>query len=359
MGSCYAEEGGDIGEGRRWDEEEQRRGARACACHRISHPLRIRQSPHPLRALRPRDRFPSMDFRLSEEQEILRRTVREFAESGDASPRDGVGRGAAVPDGPSAEARVAGPDGDPVSGGGSAASGDVGASTTASASKSSPASVRRSRSRWRRTTACAPRTSRCSAARRRRRSTCRGWSRGEVLGAWGLTEASAGSDAAAMRTTAMRSGDGWVLNGSKNFITHGKIGGVMVAMAVTDRAKGHRGISAFVLEHGTPGMSAGKKENKLGMRASDTSEVVFQDCRVPASALLGRGRAGVHQHAAGPRRRPHRHRRALGRPRAGRLRSGARGTRRSGGSSASRSRPSRRSSGSSPTMPRASKRPGS
>jgi alkylation response protein AidB-like acyl-CoA dehydrogenase len=111
--------------------------------------------------------------------------------------------------------------------------------------------------------------------------------KGEVLGAWGLTEASAGSDAAGMRTTATKQGTCWLLNGSKTFITHGKIGGVMVAMAVTDRAKGHRGISAFVLEHGTPGMSAGKKENKLGMRASDTSEVLFEDCRVPAEALLG------------------------------------------------------------------------
>jgi len=110
---------------------------------------------------------------------------------------------------------------------------------------------------------------------------------GEVLGAWGLTEANAGSDAAGMRTTAVKQGSCWVLNGSKTFITHGKIGGVMVVMALTDRAKGHRGISAFVVEHGTPGMSAGKKENKLGMRASDTSEVLFEDCRVPADALLG------------------------------------------------------------------------
>jgi hypothetical protein len=110
---------------------------------------------------------------------------------------------------------------------------------------------------------------------------------GEVLGAWGLTEASAGSDAAGMRTTAARQGGCWVLNGSKIFITHGAIGGVMVVMAVTDRSRSHRGISAFVLEHGTPGMSAGKKENKLGMRASDTSEVLFQDCRLPADALLG------------------------------------------------------------------------
>jgi alkylation response protein AidB-like acyl-CoA dehydrogenase len=90
-----------------------------------------------------------------------------------------------------------------------------------------------------------------------------------------------------MRTTAVRQGDCWVLNGAKSFITHGSIGGVMVVIAVTDRARGHRGISAFVLEHGTPGMRSGKKENKLGMRASDTSEVVFEDCRVPASQLLG------------------------------------------------------------------------
>jgi len=111
--------------------------------------------------------------------------------------------------------------------------------------------------------------------------------RGEVLGAWGLTEAGAGSDAASMRTTATRQGQCWVLTGSKSFITHGSIGGVMVVMAVTDRTKGHRGISAFVVEHGTPGMRAGKKENKLGMRASDTSEVVFEDCRVAAEQLIG------------------------------------------------------------------------
>ena len=111
--------------------------------------------------------------------------------------------------------------------------------------------------------------------------------RGEMIGAWGLTEASAGSDAAAMRTTATKDGASWILNGSKQFITHGAIGGVMVAMAVTDRTKGHRGVSAFVIPRGTPGMAAGKKENKLGMRASDTSEVIFQECRVGADALVG------------------------------------------------------------------------
>ena len=111
--------------------------------------------------------------------------------------------------------------------------------------------------------------------------------RGEVWGAWGLTEAGAGSDAAGMRTTAVRQGECWVINGAKTFITHGRIGGVMVVIAVTDRTKGHRGISAFIVERGTPGMSAGKKENKLGMRASDTSEVIFDNCRVPLAQLLG------------------------------------------------------------------------
>lgn len=119
--------------------------------------------------------------------------------------------------------------------------------------------------------------------------------RGEMLGAWGLTEAGAGSDAAGMKTTARRDGDSWVINGSKQFITHGTIGGVMVVMAVTDRTKGHRGISAFVVDAGTPGMRPGKKENKLGMRASDTSEVIFQDCRVPAAQLLGEeGQGFIH-----------------------------------------------------------------
>jgi len=111
--------------------------------------------------------------------------------------------------------------------------------------------------------------------------------RGEHVGAWGLTEPAAGSDASGTRTTAVRDGSSWVLNGSKTFTTHGRAGHVVVAMAVTDRTKGHRGISAFIIERGTPGMSAGKKENKLGMRASDTTEVVFQDCRVGADHLLG------------------------------------------------------------------------
>ena len=111
--------------------------------------------------------------------------------------------------------------------------------------------------------------------------------RGEKLAAWGLTEPSSGSDAAAMRTTAVRDGDGWVLNGSKMFITHGASGDTMVVMAVTDKSKGSKGISAFIVERGAPGLVAGKKEDKLGMRASETTEVIFQNCRVPADQLIG------------------------------------------------------------------------
>jgi alkylation response protein AidB-like acyl-CoA dehydrogenase len=111
--------------------------------------------------------------------------------------------------------------------------------------------------------------------------------RGEKIGAWGLTESTSGSDAAGMRTTAAKAGACWVLNGSKTFTTHGRVGDVMVVMAVTDRAAGTKGISAFVVEKGTPGLSPGKKEDKLGMRASDTSEVLFENCRIPAEQLVG------------------------------------------------------------------------
>ena len=110
---------------------------------------------------------------------------------------------------------------------------------------------------------------------------------GEKLAAWGLTEASAGSDAAAMRTTATRDGECWVINGTKQFITHGRSGDLIVVMAVTNRSKGSRGISAFIVERGTTGFRAGKKEDKLGMRASETSEVVFENCRVPRAQMLG------------------------------------------------------------------------
>ncbi len=110
---------------------------------------------------------------------------------------------------------------------------------------------------------------------------------GEWLAAWGLTEAEAGSDSSGTKTTAVRDGDGWVLNGAKNFITNASVGSVAVLMAVTDRERGNRGISAFIVELDNPGIRVGKKENKLGMRASDTCTLVMEDCRVPADALLG------------------------------------------------------------------------
>ncbi len=111
---------------------------------------------------------------------------------------------------------------------------------------------------------------------------------GEWLGAWGLTEAGSGSDAGGARTTAVKRGDGWVLNGNKTFITNGHYADVSVVIAVTDKSKGTHGFSAFVVEKGTSGFRPGKKENKLGLRASDTSELIFEDCEIPAENLLGK-----------------------------------------------------------------------
>ncbi len=112
--------------------------------------------------------------------------------------------------------------------------------------------------------------------------------KGEKVGCWGLTEPGSGSDAGGMRTSAVRDGGHFVLNGSKNFITNGGVADIAVVMTVTDRSQGKKGISAIVVERGTPGFRAGKKEDKLGVRSSDTSELVFQDCRVPAANLIGR-----------------------------------------------------------------------
>ena len=111
--------------------------------------------------------------------------------------------------------------------------------------------------------------------------------RGEHHGAWGLNEPSAGSDASGTRSTAVREGDGWVVNGSKNFITHAINADTCVAVAVTDRAQRSRGITAFVFEKGMPGFLPSKKENKLGLRASETASVIFEDCHVPDANRLG------------------------------------------------------------------------
>lgn len=111
---------------------------------------------------------------------------------------------------------------------------------------------------------------------------------GKKLGCWSLTEPGAGSDAGGTRTVAVEKDGGWILNGAKTFTTNGHYADVCVGMAVTDAEKKQHGISAFIVEKGTPGFRPGKKENKLGMRASDTSEVIFSDCRVPAENLLGK-----------------------------------------------------------------------
>jgi hypothetical protein len=119
--------------------------------------------------------------------------------------------------------------------------------------------------------------------------------RGEMIGAWGLTEPEAGSDAGGTRTTATRDGDGWVLSGTKNFITHASVGGVCVVMARTRPGSDHHGISAFVIPLDAPGVVRGKKEDKVGMRVSDTASLILEECRVGADALLGREGDGFVQ----------------------------------------------------------------
>src|SRR5688572_9400108 len=118
---------------------------------------------------------------------------------------------------------------------------------------------------------------------------------GEWIGAWGLTEPNTGSDAGNMRTVAVRDGDHYVINGAKNFITHGKSGHVAVVIARTGEIGDSHGMSAFIVERGTPGFTAGKKENKLGMRASETAEMIFTDCRIHKSQMMGKEGDGFIQ----------------------------------------------------------------
>ncbi len=118
---------------------------------------------------------------------------------------------------------------------------------------------------------------------------------GQVLGTWALTEPGSGSDAGALRTTARRRGDAWVLNGTKNFATHGSVAGIAVVMARTRSGQGTDGISAFILERGMKGFRPGKQENKLGMRASDTSELILEEVEVPGENLLGAEGVGFKQ----------------------------------------------------------------
>lgn len=118
---------------------------------------------------------------------------------------------------------------------------------------------------------------------------------GEWIGAWGLTEPNTGSDAGNMRTVAVKDGDHYIINGAKNFITHGKSGNVAVVIVRTGEVGDSHGMTAFIVERGTPGFSAGKKENKLGMRASETAEMIFQDCRIHKSQMLGKEGEGFIQ----------------------------------------------------------------
>ncbi len=118
---------------------------------------------------------------------------------------------------------------------------------------------------------------------------------GEILGAWALTEPEAGSDAGGTKTFAARERDGWVLRGSKNFTTHASVGGVAVVMARTTPGADHQGISAFIVPLDAPGVVVGKKEDKLGMRISDTASLILEDCRLPGDALLGREGEGFAQ----------------------------------------------------------------
>jgi len=122
-----------------------------------------------------------------------------------------------------------------------------------------------------------------------------GLTSGRTIGAWALTEPTSGSDAGAMLTTAAKDGHGFILNGSKNFITHGSVGSVTVVTAITDKSKGKKGISAFIVENNSPGFIVSKKENKLGMRCCDTSALAFDNCRVPKENLLGEEGAGFVQ----------------------------------------------------------------
>ena len=227
-----------------------------------------------------------MDFRLSEEQEFLRRSVREFAES---EIRPHVMRYDEAQEFPHDLVRKAADQGyygvlfpEELGGAGlgyieyvivveelSRVDGSIGISAAAHNSL------------------CTNHVFACGDDAQRRRYVPK-LASGEWIGAWSLTEPTAGSDAGGTKTTAKpASGGGWVLNGSKTFTTHGSVADLTVVFAVTDPGKGQKGISAFAIERGTPGFRPGKKENKMGLRASDTAEVIMEDCALPAEAMVG------------------------------------------------------------------------
>ncbi|HZN55194.1 MAG TPA: acyl-CoA dehydrogenase family protein [Candidatus Polarisedimenticolaceae bacterium] len=227
-----------------------------------------------------------MDFRLTEEQEFLRRSVREFAES---EIRPHVMHYDEAQEFPRELVRRAAEQGyygvlfpEELGGAGlgyveyvivveelSRVDGSIGISAAAHNSL------------------CTNHVFACGSDAQRRAYVPK-LASGEWIGAWSLTEPTAGSDAGGTKTSAKPApGGGWVLNGSKTFTTHGSVADLTIVFAVTDPGKGQKGISAFALEKGTPGFRPGKKENKMGLRASDTAEVIMEDCAVPAEAMVG------------------------------------------------------------------------
>ena len=226
-----------------------------------------------------------MDFRFTEEQEFLRRSVREFAES---EIRPHVMRYDEAQEFPQDLVRKAAAQGyygvlfpEELGGAGlgyieyvivveelSRVDGSIGISAAAHNSL------------------CTNHVFACGSDAQRRKYVPK-LASGEWIGAWSLTEPTAGSDAGGTKTTAKPANGGWVLNGSKTFTTHGSVADLTVVFAVTDPGKGQKGISAFAIERGTPGFRPGKKENKMGLRASDTAEVIMEDCALPAEAMIG------------------------------------------------------------------------
>ena len=296
-----------------------------------------------------------MDFRLTDEQQVLRRAVREFAETeirpfvrewdeAQAFPRSLVAKMAAlglmgIQFPRSTAARRCRP------------------STTASASRNWRASIPAV------SLSVAAHNGLCAAhiamfgTEAQKQQYLVPLATGQFIGAWGLTEPTAGSDAARIRVAAARDGDGWVINGTKTFITHGSIGDVMVVMAVTDTARAHRGITAFIVERGNPGMAAGPQGRQARHARERHERGDLPRLPRPRRRAARRRERGLHQHAAGARRRAHRDCRPGRRPGAGRLRDRAPLRARARRSSGSPSRRSRPSSGSSSTWPRASRRP--
>ena len=226
-----------------------------------------------------------MDFRLQEEQELLRTTVREFANSQIAPHCREWDEGQGFPRELFAQMGELGLTGVvwPTEYGGAGMSyldlvvvmeelsrADAGVALSVAAHSG----------------LCCAHLNQAGTAEQKRRFLAP-LARGERIGCWGLTEPGSGSDAGSARTSAVRDGESFVLNGSKTFITNGGIADVAVVVAVTDKRRGKHGVSAFIVERGTPGFRAGRKLDKLGVRSSDTSELFFEDCRVPAENLLG------------------------------------------------------------------------